>query len=239
MPIVLDLDGTLFDTRRREELCRKNGQMDWDCWFSDANLRLDVVNEGVLRFIKGLGEDVYIVSARIWERQGVATISQLGPLGLEVRNLLMKPESWRYVKEYIYKARAAVWLASHGVVINHVIDDNEAVLDTISTVLPLFGYREPQLWLVRDGKPVRYEPRPARIAWVPLEPAGDSVFKAPCPAYNMLKIAKSSDTYHALAIDCPGEPRLVNTFIEALKARVMDRRGVHDWVSPIVNITFD
>ena len=239
MPIVLDLDGTLFNTTKREELCRKNGQMDWDCWFSDKNLKLDVINEGVLRFIRELGEDVYIISGRIWERQGVATISQLSPLGLEVRNLLMKPESWRYVKEYIYKARAVVWLASHGVVINHVIDDNEAVLDTISTVLPLFGYREPQLWLVRDGKPVRYEPRPARVAWVPLEPAGDSVFKAPCPAYNMLKIAKSSDTYHALVIDCPGEPRLVNTFIEALKARVMDRRGVHDWVSPIVNITFN
>mgnify|MGYP001770741141 CR=1 FL=1 len=168
VPVVLDLDGTLFDTRRREELCRKNGQMDWDCWFSDENLKLDSVNEGVLEFVKSLEEDVYITSARIWERQGVATISQLNNLHLEVRNLLMKPESWKFVKEYIYKARAVVWLASHGVVINHVIDDNEVVLDVISTVLPLFGYREPRLWLVSDGKPVWYKPRPARIAWVPL-----------------------------------------------------------------------
>ena len=239
MPIVLDLDGTLFNTSRREELCRKNGQMDWDCWFDDRNLKLDTVNEEVLKFIKGLGEDVYIVSARIWERQGVATINQLGPLGLEVRNLLMKPESWKYVREYIYKARAAVWLASHGVVINHVIDDNEVVLDVIASALPLFGYREPELWLVRGGKPARYEAKPARIAWVPLEPAGDGTFKTTCPVYNIVKIAKSGDTYYALVIDCPGEPRLANVFIESLKARVIDRRGVHEWVSPIINITFN
>ena len=239
MPIVLDLDGTLFNTKQREELCRKNGQMDWDCWFSDVNLKLDTVNEEVLRFVKGFGEDVYIISGRIWERQGVVTISQLSPLGLEARNALLKPESWKYVKEYIYKARAAVWLASHGVVINHVIDDNEAVLDVIASVLSLFGYREPELWLVKDGKPVRYEPKPARVAWVALEPAGDGVFRAPCPAYNMLKIAKSGNTYHALAIDCPGEPRLANIYIELLKARVEDRRGVHEWVSPTVGITFD
>ena len=239
MPIVLDLDGALFDTTKREELCKKNGVMDWNCWFDDRNLKLDTVNEEVLKFIRELGEDVYIVSARIWERQGVATISQLGPLGLEVRNLLMKPESWKYVKEYIYKARATVWLASHGVVINHVVDDNEVVLDVIDSVLPLFGYREPQLWLVKGGKPVRYEPKPARIAWVALEPAGDDTFKTTCSAYNIVKIAKTSDTYHALAIDCPGEPRLANIFIEALKARVIDKRGTHDWVSPTINITFD
>ena len=239
MPIVLDLDGTLFNTAKREELCRKNGQMDWDCWFDDKNLRLDSVNGGVLKFIGELNDDIYIISGRIWERQGVATITQLNPLGLGVRNLLMKPESWKYVKEYIYKARAVVWLASHGVVINHVIDDNEVVLDVIASVLPMFGYRGPELWLVKGGKPVGYEPKPARIAWVPLEPAGDGTFRAPCPAYNILKIAKSGDTYHALAIDCPGEPRLANVFIESLKARVIDRRGVHDWISPTVGITFD
>ena len=227
MPIILDLDGTLFDTTAREARCRKGGRMDWECWFNPINLMLDRVNNDVLEFAKRLNEPVIIVSGRIRELQEEATIVQLTGLGLNINGIYLKPKAWQFVKEHAYKAWMIIHLSTHGILINHVIDDNPKVLDTAYAVLEEFGQPRPRLWLVKNGRPVEYEPASRPIGWIGLD-NGVKGLKAGCGIEYILRIVKSGDAYYALCIDNGVELR--PTGIDVLTAIV----NGGNWVSPIV-----
>lgn len=227
MPIILDLDGTLFDTSAREAKCRKGPKMDWGCWFNPVNLMLDRPNEDVINLVKGLNEAVYIVSGRIRELQEEATIVQLTGLGLNLYGLYLKPKSWQFVKEHAYKAWILAYLSTHGVLINHVIDDNPKVLDTAYTVLAEFGQPRPRLWLVKNGRPIEYSPQSRPVGWIGLDNSAKGL-KAGCSVEYILRIIKSGDDYYALCIDNGVDLR--PSGLDVLTAIVNGK----NWISPIV-----
>ena len=226
MPIALDLDGTLFDTSEREAKCKKNGKMDWDCWFNPINLMLDKPNEDVLNLVKSLNEAVYIISGRIRELQNEATIAQLTGLGLNIQGIYLKPKAWQFIKEHAYKAWILIHLSTHGVLVNHIIDDNPKVLDTAYAALEEFSQPRPRLWLVRDGRPVEYKAQSRPIGWIGLV-ADKNGLKAGCPVEHVLRIVRNNDEYYALCIDNGVELR--PTGIDVLTATVNGR----NWISPI------
>ena len=227
MPILLDLDGALLDTSAREEKCKRNGKMDWECWFNPDNLSLDKPNEQVISLIRRLNEAVYIASGRVRELQWDGTMRQLEGIGLKADGVFLKPKAWQYAKEYVYKARVAIWLSSHGILINHIIDDNPRVLDVVSNALVAFGYPKPRLWLVRGGSVSEYEARGSSVGWISLEADHDG-FKADCPIENIIRIIIDVNAYYALCIDAGVRFRISG--LDLLMARVNGR----EWFSPIL-----
>ncbi|BDR92242.1 hypothetical protein [Vulcanisaeta souniana] len=236
MPILADLDDTLFDTTARVQRCMKGEKLDWDCYLSEEYMSLDKPKQDVIGFIKSLNEPVYIASGRIRERQGSTTTSQLESLGLNVKGIYLKPESWKYAKESYWKARVAIWLTAHGVRINHVLDDNPTVLDSIANALKAFNASIPRLWLVNNG--IReYNASVNGIGWVRLDVDGDTL-ASKCSPFGILRIALAGDEYWAYALDCPGaSPQSPSSvLIDVLSMRVRFGKREYDWTSPTVDL---
>jgi phosphoglycolate phosphatase-like HAD superfamily hydrolase len=136
--LVLDLDGTLFDTIDRWNECEKlangNKRMFWECFQSPRFMKLDKPKWEVIMFVQQLIEEkkpevIVIVSGRS-EKQREATLKQLSEIGIEPNEVILRGEK-DYRKDHEFKRDAVRKLMEKydqdDKVI--VIDDSDAVLE--------------------------------------------------------------------------------------------------------------
>ncbi|AME30103.1 polynucleotide kinase [Acidianus tailed spindle virus] len=144
MMLILDLDGTLFDTSARwnecEKISNKNKRLFWapdrvfwECYQSPRFMNLDEPKWEVIRFVKRLIEEkkpevIAVVSGRS-EKQREATLKQLSEIGIEPNEVVLRGEK-DFRKDYEFKKFAIKELMEkydQDKVI--VIDDSDAVLE--------------------------------------------------------------------------------------------------------------
>ncbi len=137
MMLVLDLDGTLFDTSARWNECEKlangNKRMFWECYQSPRFMNLDKPKWEVIEFVKQLIEEkepevIAVVSGRS-EKQREATLKQLSEIGIEPNEVVLRGEK-DFRKDHEFKRDAVRKLREkydQNKVI--VIDDSDAVLE--------------------------------------------------------------------------------------------------------------
>ena len=135
--LILDLDGTLFDTSARwgecEKLANGNKRMFWECFQSPRFMNLDKPKWDVIRFAQQLIEEkrpevIAVVSGRS-EKQREDTLKQLSEIGIEPNEVVLRGEKdfrkdHEYKKDIIRKLREK---CDQDKVI--VIDDSDAVLE--------------------------------------------------------------------------------------------------------------
>ncbi len=137
MMLVLDLDGTLFDTSARWNECEKlangNKRMFWECYQSPRFMNLDKPKWEVIEFVKQLIEEkepevIAVVSGRS-EKQREATLKQLSEIGIEPNEVVLRGEK-DFRKDHEFKRDAIRRLREkydQDKVI--VIDDSDTVLE--------------------------------------------------------------------------------------------------------------
>jgi len=135
--LVLDLDGTLFDTSARWNECEKlangNKRMFWECYQSPRFMNLDRPKWEVIEFVKQLIEEkepevIAVVSGRS-EKQREATLKQLSEIGIEPNEVVLRGEK-DFRKDHEFK-RDAVRRLREKYDQNKVImiDDSDTVLE--------------------------------------------------------------------------------------------------------------
>ena len=135
--LVLDMDGTLFDTSARWNECEKlangNKRMFWECYQSPRFMNLDKPKWEVIEFVKQLIEEkepevIAVVSGRS-EKQREATLKQLSEIGIEPNEVVLRGEK-DFRKDHEFK-RDAVRRLREKYDQNKaiVIDDSDAVLE--------------------------------------------------------------------------------------------------------------
>ena len=135
--LVLDMDGTLFDTSDRwyecEKLANGNKRMFWECFQSPRFMNLDRPKWEVIEFVKQLIEEkkpevIVVVSGRS-EKQREATLKQLSEIGIEPNEVVLRDEK-DFRKDHEFK-RDAIRRLREKYDQNKaiVIDDSDAVLE--------------------------------------------------------------------------------------------------------------
>ena len=116
--LVLDLDGTLFDTSARWHECKKLSREDrktlfwvpdrmfWECYQSPRFMNLDEPKWKVIRFVKRLIEEkepevIAVVSGRS-EKQRKETLKQMSNIGIETNEIVLRGEK-DFRKDYEFK----------------------------------------------------------------------------------------------------------------------------------------
>ncbi len=138
--LVLDMDGTLFDTSARWNECEKlangNKRMFWECFQSPRFMNLDKPKWEVIEFVKQLIEEkepevIAVVSGRS-EKQREATLKQLSEIGIEPNEVVLRSEK-DFRKDHEFKRDAVRRLREK-------YDQNKAiVVDDSDTVLEYLG----------------------------------------------------------------------------------------------------
>ena len=142
--LILDLDGTLFDTINRWNECMKLSNKNnrplwvpdrvfWECYQSPRFMNLDEPKWGVIKFVKQLIEEkkpevIAVVSGRS-EKQREATLKQLSEIGIEPNEVVLRGEK-DFRKDFEFKKfviRELMEKYDQDKVI--VIDDSDAVLE--------------------------------------------------------------------------------------------------------------
>jgi len=137
MMLVLDMDGTLFDTSARWNECEKlangNKRMFWECYQSPRFMNLDKPKWEVIEFVKQLVEEkkpevIAVVSGRS-EKQREATLKQLSEIGIEPNEVVLRGEK-DFRKDHEFK-RDAVRRLREKYDQNKVImiDDSDTMLE--------------------------------------------------------------------------------------------------------------
>jgi len=135
--LVLDMDGTLFDTSARwnecEKLAKGNKRMFWECFQSPRFMDFDKPKWEVIEFVKQLIEEkkpevIVVVSGRS-EKQREATLKQLSEIGIEPNEVVLRDEK-DFRKDHEFK-RDAIRRLREKYDQNKaiVIDDSDAVLE--------------------------------------------------------------------------------------------------------------
>ena len=135
--LVLDMDGTLFDTSARwnecEKLAKGNKRMFWECFQSPRFMDFDKPKWEVIEFVKQLIEEkkpevIVVVSGRS-EKQREATLKQLSEIGIEPNEVVLRGEK-DFRKDHEFK-RDAVRRLKEKYDQNKVImiDDSDTVLE--------------------------------------------------------------------------------------------------------------
>jgi len=136
MMLILDLDGTLFDTSARWNECEKlangNKRMFWECYQSPRFMNLDKPKWDVITFVQQLIEEkkpevIAVVSGRS-EKQREDTLKQLSAIGIEPNEVVLRAEK-DFRKDHEFKSDVVRKLREkygEGKVI--AIDDSDAVL---------------------------------------------------------------------------------------------------------------
>jgi len=142
--LILDLDGTLFDTSARWGECEKlakekhpifwrNSSMFWECYQSPRFMNLDKPKWDVITFVQQLIEEkkpevIAVVSGRS-EKQREDTLKQLSEIGIEPNEVVLRGEK-DFRKDHEFK-RDAVRRLREKYDQNKaiVIDDRDAVLE--------------------------------------------------------------------------------------------------------------
>ena len=132
--VIVDLDGTLFDTSERFSLCQKEAKSKrefWECYQSSRFMNLDKVNEKVAQLIRELAKKyaIIIVSGRKKETQYDYTVKQLRDNNIPYSEIIMR-EGNDFSKDYEFKSKAIEQLLSK-YEIEIIIDDSEEVRKTI------------------------------------------------------------------------------------------------------------
>jgi len=134
--LILDLDGTLFDTSARWNECEKlangNKRMFWECYQSPRFMNLDKPKWDVITFVQQLIEEkkpevIAVVSGRS-EKQREDTLKQLSEIGIEPNEVVLRGEK-DFRKDHEFKSDVVRRLKGkygEGKVI--AIDDSDAVL---------------------------------------------------------------------------------------------------------------
>jgi len=134
--LILDLDGTLFDTSARWNECEKlangNKRMFWECYQSSRFMNMDEPEREVITFVQQLIEEkkpevIAVVSGRS-EKQREDTLKQLSEIGLEPNEVVLRGEK-DFRKDHEFKRDAVRKLMEkygQGKVI--MVDDSDAVL---------------------------------------------------------------------------------------------------------------
>jgi len=134
--LILDLDGTLFDTSARWNECEKlangNKRMFWECYQSPRFMNLDKPKWDVITFVQQLIEEkkpevIAVVSGRS-EKQREDTLKQLSEIGIEPNEVVLRGEK-DFRKDREFKSDVVRRLKGkygEGKVI--AIDDSDAVL---------------------------------------------------------------------------------------------------------------
>ena len=108
--LVLDLDGTLFDTSARwnecEKLAKGNKRMFWECFQSPRFMNLDKPKREVIELVQQIIEEkkpevIAIVSGRS-EKQRENTLKQLSDIGIEPNDVVLRGEK-DFRKDYEFK----------------------------------------------------------------------------------------------------------------------------------------
>jgi len=140
MMLILDLDGTLFDTSARWKECEKlangNKRMFWECYQSPRFMNLDKPKWKVIEFVKQLIEEkkpevIAVVSGRS-EKQREATLKQLSEIGIEPNEVVLREEK-DFRKDHEFKGDAIRRLREK-------YDQNKAIMiDDSDAVLQYLG----------------------------------------------------------------------------------------------------
>ena len=137
MMLILDLDGTLFDTSARWNECEKlangNKRMFWECYQSPRFMNLDKPKWDVITFVQQLIEEkkpevIAVVSGRS-EKQREDTLKQLSEIGIEPNEVVLRAEK-DFRKDHEFKSDVVRKLKEkydQDKVI--AIDDSDAVLE--------------------------------------------------------------------------------------------------------------
>ena len=138
--LILDLDGTLFDTSARwyecEKLANGNKRMFWECYQSPRFMNLDKPKWEVIEFVKQLVEEkkpevIAVVSGRS-EKQREATLKQLSEIGIEPNEVVLRGEK-DFRKDHEFKGDAIRRLREK-------YDQNKVIMiDDSDTVLEYLG----------------------------------------------------------------------------------------------------
>jgi len=137
MMLVLDLDGTLFDTSSRwnecEKLARGNKRMFWECFQSPRFMNLDKPKREVIEFVQQLIEEekpevIVVVSGRS-EKQREDTLKQLSEIGISPTEVVLRGEK-DFRKDYEFKMDVIKELmGKYGENKAMMVDDSDAVLE--------------------------------------------------------------------------------------------------------------
>ena len=107
--LVLDMDGTLFDTTERWNQCQRlysnNKKGFWNCYQSETYMYLDVPKENVISLVKSLIDDetvIVVVSGRS-EKQSQETLGQLKAIGINANDVYLRKDK-DFRKDYQFKA---------------------------------------------------------------------------------------------------------------------------------------
>jgi len=136
MMLILDLDGTLFDTSARWNECEKlangNKRMFWECYQSPRFMNLDKPKWDVITFVQQLIEEkkpevIAVVSGRS-EKQREDTLKQLSAIGIEPNEVVLRAEK-DFRKDHEFKSDVVRKLREkYGEGKVMAIDDSDAVL---------------------------------------------------------------------------------------------------------------
>ena len=134
--LILDLDGTLFDTSARwyecEKLANGNKRMFWECYQSPRFMNLDKPKWDVITFVQQLIEEkkpevIAVVSGRS-EKQREDTLKQLSEIGIEPNEVVLRGEK-DFRKDHEFKSDAIRRLREKYDQNKAIaIDDSDAVL---------------------------------------------------------------------------------------------------------------
>lgn len=136
--LVLDLDGTLFDTTTRWQKCQElyqNKRDFWGCFQSPRYMDLDTPKENVINFVKSVIDNdtiIIIVSGRS-EKQLDKTSEQLKGIGITPHEIYVRGEK-DFRKDYQFKNYIISQLMSKYKADEVImIDDSDDVINHISS----------------------------------------------------------------------------------------------------------
>jgi hydroxymethylpyrimidine pyrophosphatase-like HAD family hydrolase len=136
--LILDLDGTLFDSQNRFNECQKLFANDkrgfWNCFQSERFMDLDIPKENVLNFVKPLINEntiTIIVSGRS-VKQYNKTLEQLNKIGIIPNEIYLRGER-DFRKDFEFKASIIVQiLEKYNANEIIMVDDSDDVINHIS-----------------------------------------------------------------------------------------------------------
>jgi len=140
--LILDLDGTLFDSQKRWEECQRlnpnNKREFWNCFQSEKFMDLDEPRLNLINYVKSLINEnttVVIVSGRN-SRQYNKSIEQLNKIGIIPNEIYLRADK-DFRKDFEFKAEIVMKiLQKYNAEEIFMIDDSNDVLNHISEKFP-------------------------------------------------------------------------------------------------------
>jgi beta-phosphoglucomutase-like phosphatase (HAD superfamily) len=140
--IILDLDGTIFDTTARWNQCQqlyKNSKKDfWNCYQSEKYMDLDIPKQKVINYVQTLidNETIIVVVSGRSVKQYSKTLSQLQSVNIIPQEIYLRHDK-DYRKDYQFKADIiSQLLQKHNAEEIIMIDDSDEVINYISSKFP-------------------------------------------------------------------------------------------------------